>query len=75
VAQAMSKNLIKVSVSKSGTFFFITFPDHPNLFSQATHLREIETMAVDLIHCALDIPLSAIEVDISYPTDLVLTEK
>ena len=58
----MKSKIIQITVTRDGNFYLINFPDYPNLFTQATHIREIEYMAKDLVNIRLNIPLEAIEI-------------
>ena len=59
----MKKELFRVTAVQEENFYVIRFPDHPNLFTQATHTREIEVMARDLINLMLGVPFDKIEID------------
>lgn len=69
----MNKEKFRVSAIPEGKFYLIRFPDHPTLFTQATHIREIEVMAKDLINLMLEIPLEEIELEIEYKTPVAIT--
>jgi hypothetical protein len=73
VAQEMKSEIIHITVTRDGDFYLINFPDHPKLFTQATHIREIEPMAKDLVNLKLDIPLEAIEIRSEYLEQFALT--
>ena len=69
----MKSETILITVTEDGNFYLINFPDYPNLFTQATHIREIERMAKDLVNLMLDIPLEAIEIRSEYLERFALT--
>jgi predicted RNase H-like HicB family nuclease len=74
VAEDMNKQRFKIDVTEEGHFYLINFPDFPNLFTQATHLREIEIMAKDLVFLMMDIPLEAIVLDINFSIPVAITQ-
>lgn len=63
MVKVMSKQTFLATVAQQDNFYIINFPDYPQLFTQATHSREVDGMAKDLLHNALDIPLEDIEID------------
>jgi predicted RNase H-like HicB family nuclease len=63
MAKEMKKELFRVTAVQESNFYLIRFPDHPNLFTQATHIREIEVMARDLINLMLGVPFEEIEIE------------
>jgi predicted RNase H-like HicB family nuclease len=69
----MNKKNFRVKVIKEGKFYLIRFPDHPSLYSQATHLREIELMARDVINLMLEIPLEDINLEIEFVSPAAIT--
>ena len=69
----MKSEIIDITVTHDGIFYLINFPDYPNLFTQATHIREIDRMAKDLLNLALDIPLEAIEIRSEFLERFALT--
>jgi predicted RNase H-like HicB family nuclease len=73
VAKEMNKEKFRVTAIQEENFYLIRFPDHPTLFTQATHIREIEFMARDLINLMLDIPLEEIDIEIELIAPVALT--
>ena len=70
----MKSEIIDITVTEDGNFYLINFPDYPNLFTQATHIREIEHMAKDLVHLMRAIPLEAIEIRSEFLERFALTQ-
>jgi predicted RNase H-like HicB family nuclease len=73
VAQAMNKKIFHVTARQEGNYYLIRFPEHPQLFTQATHIREVEMMSRDVINLALEIPLEEIELNIEYLSNVAVT--
>lgn len=69
----MKRELFRVTAIQEGKFYLIRFPDHPTLFTQATHIREIEVMAKDLINLMLDVPLEEIDLEIEFMSPIAIT--
>jgi predicted RNase H-like HicB family nuclease len=73
VAQEMIKKRVRARAVQEGNFYVVHFPDHPTLMTQATHIREIEVMAMDLINLRLEIPLDEIELEVEYISPVAIT--
>ena len=69
----MKRKLFRATALEEGNFYLIRFPDHPDLFTQATHIREVEKMSKDLIYLMLDIPVEEIELKVEYISAAAIT--
>lgn len=69
----MKRKLFRVTALEEGNFYLIRFPDHPDLFTQATHIREVEKMSKDLIYLMLGIPVEEIELKVEYISAAAIT--
>jgi predicted RNase H-like HicB family nuclease len=69
VAKEMNTFRYSINIKNEGKFFIINFPEHPQLFTQATHPREIEAMAKDLIYLRLGTPIELIELEVTFLQD------
>lgn len=57
--------IVRITVAPEDSFYLIHFPDYPELFTQATHPREIEKMARDLYGLVYEVPIEDIEIQIT----------
>lgn len=69
----MKSEIFRVTAIQEGKFYLIGFPDYPALFTQATHIREIEVMAKDLINLMLEVPLEEIDLEIQFISPIAIT--
>ena len=69
----MKRKLFRATALEEGNFYLIRFPDHPDLFTQATHIREVEKMSKDLIYLMLGIPVEEIELKVEYISAAAIT--
>ncbi len=67
----MKREIFRVTAIQEGKFYLVRFPDHPDLFTQATHIREIEVMAKDLINLTLGLALEEIDLEIEFISTIV----
>ncbi len=69
----MKREIFRVKAIKEGKFYSIRFPDYPTLFTQATHVREIELMARDVINLMLEVPLEEINLEVEFISPVAIT--
>lgn len=69
----MTRKLFRVTALEAGNFYLIRFPDYPDLFTQATHIGEIEKMSTDLINLMLEIPLEEIALKVEHISAAAIT--
>lgn len=62
----MIKATYKASVTKDGAFWYIQFPSHENVFTQARNLDEIESMTRDAFSLIFEIPKDSFDLEFNF---------
>ena len=66
MVESMTNKTYAINVQPEGRFLLISFPDHPELYTQAEHPREIDLMAKDIIYLRHGIPVEQIELEVFF---------